>query len=672
MIERVKNLINQSKGQCHCPKNKDSKNIENLPKIVLVGSPNVGKSVIFNRLTGTYVSVSNYPGTTVAIDRGRCRIKEKNFGIMDLPGMYSLAPITEEERIAKLILLEEKPHIVVHVVDAKNMERMLPLTLQLIEAELPLILVVNMMDEARKLGVNIDFAQLKDKLGVPVVPIVATTGEGIDTLINEIDRYARGGKKVQIHYPEGIESSVKRIHSLLKGEYPISRRSVSMLLLQEDKDMHQLLRKKEGEAYQDINQITKEAAHLSSHPLSYTIKRRLQNKASEIVSSSLRTTSPGKLSFGEKLSRIMITPLTGIPILIAVLYFCLYQFVGVFGAQTLVDFLEVRIFEQSVNPYLNRLVEAYIPYPFLQELIAREYGIITLGVRYAVAIIFPIVGTFFLMFSVIEDTGYLPRLALLIDRVFKKIGLSGRAVIPMVLGLGCDTMATMVTRTQETRRERIISTLLLALAIPCSAQLGVIFAILSGRPQALFVWFVAIVSSFVLIGFIASRIMPGQKPSFFMELPPLRFPKFSNILTKTYTRMVWYFKEVFPLFVLASVLIWVGKVTGLFGLAVDILRYPVSWNGLPEKATIAFLFGFFRRDYGAAGLYEMKEAFTAVQLTVAAVTLTLFVPCIAQFMMMIKERGARIAILVFVFNIFFAFSVGFILNKILTTLGVIL
>jgi ferrous iron transport protein B len=366
----------------------------------------------------------------------------------------------------------------------------------------------------------------------------------------------------------------------------------------------------------------------------------------------------------------MMNPLTGIPIFLAVIYFGLYQFVGVFGAGTLVDFLEAGVFETHINPYINNFLTTYVPWVWLQDLIGMDHGIITLGIRYAIAIIFPIVATFFIVFSIIEDTGYLPRLAMLIDRIFKKIGLNGRAVIPMVLGFGCDTMATVVTRTQETKKERIITTLLLALAIPCSAQLGVIFAILTGYPKALVVWIFVITMVFLFIGYLAAKVIPGEKPYFYMEVPPLRIPKLSNVLTKTYTRMVWYFKEVLPLFILASILIWAGKLTGLFELVISGLEPIVRFVGLPNETTSAFLYGFFRRDYGVAGLYDVQGVLTGIQLVVAATILTLFLPCIAQLSIMIKERGWKTTIAMVLFIVPFAFFVGFILNLILTTLGV--
>jgi len=373
--------------------------------------------------------------------------------------------------------------------------------------------------------------------------------------------------------------------------------------------------------------------------------------------------------FVEQLSEAMMKPWSGLPILVLSL-FLMYEFVGVLGAQTLVDFLEESVFGAYINPWVNQMLASFIPWSVVRDLLGGQYGVITLGVRYAVAIILPIVGTFFLAFSVIEDSGYLPRLAMLIDRIFKKIGLNGRAVIPMVLGFGCDTMATIVTRTLETRRERLISTMLLALAIPCSAQLGVMLGLMAGQPKLLVLWAIIVTGIFLLIGFLAARVIPGERPMFYMELPPLRLPTLGNIIVKTYTRMEWYFREVFPLFILASVIIWFGRLTGLFDVVVNALEPLVSWLGLPDETAVAFLFGFFRRDYGAAGLYDLRSTMNGVQLLVSTVTMTLFVPCIAQFSVTIKERGLKTALAIFAFIFPFAFLVGGLLNKLLVILGV--
>jgi len=458
---------------------------------------------------------------------------------------------------------------------------------------------------------------------------------------------------------------------MFQGEYSISRRSLAALLLQEDPDVHQRVREKERN-YPRMNSLVEGSKRQFPYPLSYELAMERQRIASGIVHASTHFSEKPKASWVEWVSRRMISPWSGIPILLFILYYGIYWFVGDFGAGILVKFLEGTLFGKHIHPWVTKLIASLLPWHLFQELLVGEYGVITLGVRYAVALILPVVATFFLAFSILEDTGYLPRLSLLIDRLFKAIGLTGRAVIPMVLGLGCDTMATMVTRTLPTRRERIIATLLLALAIPCSAQLGVILALFEGNATGLWIWLGVIVSVFLFVGFLSSKIMPGEKPSFYMEIPPLRLPKFSNVIIKTYSRVHWYFKEIFPLFILASVFIWLGQISGLFNVFVKGLEYPIRVLGLPDKAAVSFLFGFFRRDYGAAGFYDMKKMglLTGQQLVVASVTLTLFVPCVAQFLMNIKERGMRVGVGLSLFVLLFSFGVGYLVHLVISALGV--
>jgi len=369
------------------------------------------------------------------------------------------------------------------------------------------------------------------------------------------------------------------------------------------------------------------------------------------------------ISARDRLGRALIRPITGVPALLLVLFVGLYLFVGRFGGGTLVDWLEGTLFGRWVTPLATRVL-AGVPNDALRALFVGDYGLLSLGLRYAIAIILPIVGAFFLFFSVLEDSGYFPRLALLVDRVFKRLGLSGRAVIPIVLGFACDTMATMVTRTLETRRERVLVTLLLALAIPCSAQLGVILALMAGQPFVIGVWALAVLGTFALVGWLGAEVLRGPAPTFHMELPPLRVPRVGNVLVKTATRMQWYFLEVLPLFLLASVLLWMADRTGVLAVMQQALRPVVAALGLPAQTAGMFIFGFFRRDYGAAGLYDLSRQglLTPVQLAVAGVTLTLFVPCIAQFLMMVRERGVKTAALMLVFITLFAFGTGFLLN----------
>jgi ferrous iron transport protein B len=354
-----------------------------------------------------------------------------------------------------------------------------------------------------------------------------------------------------------------------------------------------------------------------------------------------------------------------------VLYFALYQFVGQFGAGTCVNFIENTVFKTHVLPWAIQAVQNTVPWTPVRDLLVGEYGVITLGLRYAIAIILPIVGTFFLAFAILEDSGYLPRLALLVDRGFKRMGLNGRAVIPIVLGFGCDTMATLVTRTLETTRERIICTILLALAIPCSAQLGVILGLLAANPAALAIWAGVVLVIMLVVGYLAGKLLPGERPMFYMELPPLRLPTLGNVFVKTYSRMVWYFREILPMFILASLLIWIGQITNIFQLLIRGIEPIVRAIGLPNEAAVAFLFGFFRRDYGAAGLYDLQKAggMTVHQLTVAAITLTLFLPCVAQFLVMQKERGTKVTLWISLGVLLTAFAVGYLTHLAMAFFG---
>jgi len=322
-----------------------------------------------------------------------------------------------------------------------------------------------------------------------------------------------------------------------------------------------------------------------------------------------------------------------------------------------------------LNPVIDKVVTSLIPIPFLQDMLIGKYGIFTMAVTYALGIILPITTTFFLAFGFLEDSGYLPRLAVISDKVFRLLGLNGKAVLPMILGLGCGTMAAMSTRILETHRERIISTFLIALAIPCSAQLGVVFGMLGPLPlRAALWWSGSIILVLIFTGYLASKVVPGEKPDFFIELPPLRVPALGNIVMKTLSRIEWYLKEAVPLFLLGTLILFFLDKMKLLG-RLEELASPVVVNllGLPAKTAESFIMGFLRRDYGAAGMFTMAKQglLNENQVIVSLVTLTLFVPCLANFFMITKERGVKTALLMMAFIFPFALLVGGALNFIL-------
>jgi len=643
--------------------------VGNIPlRVALVGAPNVGKSALFNRLTGRYVAVSNYPGTTVEIVRGRGVVEGRPAEIIDTPGMHSLLPTSEDERVARRMLLDGGADVVVHVVDAKNLSRMLPITLQLLEVGRPLVIALNMMDEAERLGLCIARPALADRLGVAVVPVVAVSGRGIPELRAAIAAAGTGRAPVPAPpvYGNGVGTALRTLRERLRGVYPVDPAVWAALALQGDAEAVAALARAEPDGGRLILATARDLAARLGAPAPYRVAVERQRAAEALLAPLISVSPRARPSVRDRLGHALIRPIVGVPVLLLVLYVGLYLFVGRLGGGIAVDWLEGTVFGRWVNPFLGQ-VFAGAPTAALRSLFVGDFGLLTLGLRYAIAIILPIVGFFFLFFSLLEDSGYFPRLALLVDRVFKRLGLSGRAVIPIVLGFACDTMATMVTRTLETRRERVLATLLLALAIPCSAQLGVILALLAGQPLVVAIWAGAVLGTFVLVGALGARVLKGAPPTFHMELPPLRVPRAANVLVKTYTRMQWYFLEVLPLFLLASVLLWAADATGLLGRVVAGLQPVVHALGLPAQTAAMFIFGFFRRDYGAAGLYDLQSQglLDPVQLAVASVTLTLFIPCVAQFLMMLRERGTKTALGMLAFVTAYAFGAGFILNVVL-------
>ncbi len=296
-----------------------------------------------------------------------------------------------------------------------------------------------------------------------------------------------------------------------------------------------------------------------------------------------------------------------------------------------------------------------------------------MGLSYGVAIVLPIVTTFFIAFSVLEDSGYLPRLAVMVNKIFKRMGLNGKAVLPMVLGLGCDTMATMTARIMETRKERVIVTLLLALGVPCSAQLAVILAMISGLSPAATAWFAgSLVLTLVLVGWLAAKVLPGRGSDFILELPPLRVPQAGNVAVKTLARIEWYLREALPLFILGTLILWgLDRVHGIALLERAAAPLITGVLQLPKEATMAFILGFLRRDYAAAGLFLHYEPFMKagtmtrpmeIEVTVALVTITLFIPCIANFFMILKERGWRTGVAIAAFILPFSVGMGALVN----------
>ena len=633
------------------------------PAILLVGHPNVGKSVLFHRLTGAYVNVSNYPGTTVEVTRATARF-DASAELLDTPGVLALPSRSDDERATMRALLGEPVRCLVQVGDAKNLRRTLTLSALLAELGVPMVLALNMHDEAAARGVTVDIAELAEELGAPVLATVATGGEGITQLINAIGQ-ARKPESL-LHYDEDFERHITAVAAAITEHCPhphLAARGLAILFLGGDSVVEDWLRNAAGKHYAALETL-RDAARLNAEGKLPALLARERTEAADVLSAAViqRAVKSSPL-LSQRIGQAVVHPLWGIPILLGVL-FAVYEFVGVFGATTLVGLMEEGLFEGILNPAFTQFMEANVSVGWLRELLVGQYGLWTMGMTYALALILPIVSTFFIAFGVLEDSGYLPRLTVIANRLFAAIGLNGRAVLPMVLGLGCVTMATLTTRILHSPRERLITTFLLALAIPCSAQLGVVLGMLGGVSfTAVLIWALAMVGVLLLAGFLAAKLIPGRRIPLVTEMPPMRLPILGNVLKKTGGRLKWYLIEVIPLFLLGTFIMFALDKLGALPAIIEAGEPLVTgWLGLPKEASAAFVMGFLRRDFGATGLFVMAESLSPIQAVVGMITITLFIPCFASLMMMVKEQGTKTAMAMVGMIVPFAFLIGGLFN----------
>jgi ferrous iron transport protein B len=571
---------------------------------------------------------------------------------------------TEDERVTRDVVFAggSRAPQVLQVADAKNLRRALVVSSELADASVPAVVALNMVDEAAARGIHVDSARLSMVLGVPVVETIATRRSGVEALMRELPA-ARRPNRLVLHSPR-IEAAIAEVTELLPpGTAGARLRSIA--LLSGDLSLAGELALA-PESLIRIGALRRQLEAETGQPLGFTIgRRRLQAAtaiAEDVVQRDAVTTSA---TLGARLGEWASHPIAGWPILLAVLY-TVYFVVGVFGAGTLVDLLEERLFGELLGPWTASMVEAWVALPLARDFLVGRYGLFTMAIPYAFAIVLPIVGTFFIAFSMLEDSGYLPRVAVMLDRAFRLMGLNGKAVLPMVLGLGCDTMATMTTRILGSRKERLQVTLLLALGVPCSAQLGVVLGMIGGAgPGGAFVWAGVVIGVLLAVGMLAAGVLPGERSDFILELPPLRWPQLSNVLAKTAAQIEWYLKEVIPIFVAGTAALFVVDQLGwLAWLEAALAPLVTQWLGLPAEASGALLIGFLRRDYGAAGLFDLARQglLAPAQVLVSLVVITLFMPCIATLMMIQREYGARIAAAVAGFVFPFALLVGGVLN----------
>ena len=590
-----------------------------IGKVVLAGNPNVGKSLFFNAYTGKYVNVSNFPGTTIDVPKGRM---EDGTPLMDTPGVYGLSGMSDEERVAETAIREAD--VIVNVISAISLERDLFLTQQLIDAGKRLVIAVNQMDEAQARQLQLDLPKLQQLLGVPVFPTVAVTREGLSALKSAIPKAAMGNRLPDAPPPEELQ--------VLEDNMADRMRIYGM-------------------RRQYVNAIARQVVQDVSHP-----------------------DSVGRL-ISQRIGQALLNPVVAFFSMLTVL-FLLYQVIGVWVAGDLVDLTEGKLMLgqdsgswPGIIPVMQHAIAAVFPKgSFLFTVFGGEFGVLTMSVQYIFGVLFPLVLGFYVYISVLEDCGYLPRIAVISDGMLNKIGLNGRAVIPLILGLGCVTMATVSTRVLTSNRERTIASTILAITIPCSAQLGVLIALMAkaGGMKAWAAYCLILFSILLVLGTALNKMLPGKSSSLILDLPPMRMPNLRNIAQKTWVRTVIFLKEASPLFMLGSLLVAVLQATHLLE-AIQTALGPAIRTVLllPAETAQVFIMGLVRRDFGAAGLYFMADRITAVQLLTALMVITLFVPCFASATVIWKERGVKEGVTVLIGSWIIAFGAGALVARVL-------
>ena len=541
-------------------------------KILLMGNPNVGKSVVFSRLTGIRVMASNYPGTTVSYARGNMKLGDEIAEVIDVPGTYTLEPTTEAEEIATQML--STGDVVINVVNATNLERNLYLTLQLLEGNIPVVVALNIWDDTAHRGIHIDLDKLREFLGVPVIPTVGLTGQGIKELVENI--------------PKAISPDA-----------PARSRD---------------------ERWATIGGIIDQVQHITHRHHTWL----------------------------ERLGDASVKPLTGGIIALAVLAsaFWVIRLIG----ESLIGYVLEPLFENLWAPVMLGLSDLLGGAGFFHDILigkivggevnfVESFGLLTTGLYVPFAMVLPYIISFYLVLGLLEDVGYLPRLAVLMDTLMHRLGLHGYSIIPTLLGFGCNVPAILATRILESKRERFIAATLISIAIPCAALQAMIFGLVGERGgEYVVIVYGTLFIVWIILGIILNHAVKGFSPELLIEIPPYRLPLWRAVLQKLWMRVYGFLVEAIPIILGVVLVINILYVWGIFDAVANFTAPVVTgFLGLPKEAVTALVIGFLRKDVALGMLAPL--ALSNEQLVVGSVVLAMFFPCIATFVVLLKELG---------------------------------
>lgn len=613
-------------------------------KIALIGNPSVGKSLIFNQLTGIGVEVSNYPGTTVELKGGSTCYQREIIDVVDLPGIYSLDGSSEEEVLVRRFLEQGEADVVIVIMDATHLERNLYLLVQLAEFGIPMVAVLNIMDELVQQGLEIDTDRLSKILGITVVPTAASIGQNIEQIIPQTRLSARQAT-IHIPYDRSVEAAIRSLEKMHGAG-----RSESIWALQGIGTSEPLL--------EDASDISQEIEERHKMTVSQIIAANRHNFAREISASVIGKRA---VETGYDLDRVLTSALPGIPILVLLLFSILVTvfLVGGFLEQKIVLFFEIYFIEPLFSLGLE---------PFIEKLLHS----ILLAFQAGLGIALPFIFVFYILVSVLEDTGYLTRAAFLADNAMHRVGMHGGAIIPLVLGLGCNVPALMGLRMMRSKRERLIGSFLITM-VPCSARTVIILGIVAAFVSlaAAFSIYLVVIALIIISGIFLSRYMPGQQFGLIMEMAPLRKPQAKLVIMKSWLRLREFLFIAMPLLLFGSVFLGMFE---FFGITTAFQEFFAPFTervlGLPSYTITALLFGILRKEMAfetlviLAGTADLSSVMTNLQLYIFAVVSVLFIPCISTIAVLIREMGIRITVAVTVYTVTLGILIGALINYI--------
>ncbi len=607
-------------------------------RFALVGQPNCGKSTLFNQVAGYRAETGNFSGTTVKFKETKVRVLGDIIELVDLPGTYSLLGTNPAERVVLDYLIDKRVDAIINVIDATHLAQGLLLTLELMELGRPMVLAINMMDEAVRQGITIDGEKLQTLLGIPVLPMIASRGQGVRETFRQAWHAAEKNIRPNpLPYSKEVEEAVQDLKDTLKKKvFPVSRRAIAIKLLEGDPAITDRVKDADAATGKKVVAYLDSLCHSSTQQAVWMIAGERQTTA-RALSAKVSSRGEAQLSLRDHLDDVLLHPVFGYVFLMLImgLFFWAVYGIGSWLEEPLLTFFD---------GLTARLLSGFTAGGLIPQLIAGTIQ----GIAGGIAIVLPYLVPFLVGLGLLEDVGYLTRIAFLTDALMHKMGLHGKAIVPFILGYGCSVPAIMSTRIMEDKRDRFLSAALVTM-VPCAARLSVIFGLVSfylGPWAALGIYFFNIFI-IAIVAKILTRFMPEDSPGLILEMPVYRMPTLRTVTAKAWFRIREFVLEAWPLLIAGSVLLALLNYY-MVTPYLDLIFQPITWLlGLPAQVGTPLIFGIFRKELSmvmlgqALGTTDFSTVLTAQQMLVFTVFVVFYIPCISTIVTIRNELGAK-------------------------------